>query len=140
MTSQAMGVEDLKVFYQEVFAPMILQMQIEPVEILADGAAFLVPTSEFIMRSGGIVCGQAVASICDTVGVMALMAHNETRRMMTTVDMTTHFQRPLFDGQLDVRASLLSNGRRMATVRIDVRQAGSEKIAASSTVAYAYVD
>ena len=59
---------------------------------------------------------------------------------MTTVDMTTHFMRPLTKGTIEVETRILSNGRRLATVFVEFRQQGSGKVAASSTCAYAYLD
>ena len=139
MSQDALDISGLKELATEVFAPMIQAMKIEPHSITETGARFLVPENDFIMRVGDIVCGQALASIADTVGVMALFAHNAPARQMTTVDMTTHFMRPLFAGILDVEATIVSNGRRMATVRIDIRQQGQKKIAAATTCCYAYL-
>lgn len=139
MTQAGMDLDGLKSLYGEVFAPMIQQLEIEPVEITESGARFKVPAGDFVMRTGGIVCGQAIASIADTVGVMTLFAHNEEERIMTTVDMTTHFMRPLMAGEMMFEAFILSNGRRMATVRVESRQAESEKTAATTTCAYVYV-
>lgn len=134
-----MDIEGLKQLRDQSFAPMVLQLGIEPVEVTPDGARFEIPASGFVIRTGGIVCGQAVAAIADTVGVMTLFAHNQEVRVMTTVDMATHFMRPLSEGMLEAEAFILSNGRRMATVRIDIRQSGSEKVAATTTCGYVYV-
>lgn len=139
MPNEALDIDGLKALSKDVFAPMIQAMNIEPCEVTPTGAKFLVPENEFIMRVGDIVCGQALSSIADTVGVMALFAHNSPPRQMTTVDMTTHFMRPLFAGTLEVEAVIISNGRRMATVRIDIRQQGKDKVAAATTCAYVYV-
>lgn len=139
MAGKGLTKEELKHLHDEAFAPMIRNIGIETDEITGSGARFLVPASDFIMRTGEIVCGQAIASIADTVGVMTLFAHNEERRYMTTVDMTTHFMRPLSSGLMEVEATILSNGRRMATVRVETRQQGTEKTAATTTCAYAYI-
>jgi len=139
MSNKGLNIDGLKVLHGEAFAPMVQQMGIEPVEITENGARFHIPATDFIMRTGDIVCGQAIASIADTVGVMALFAHNEEARIMTTVDMTTHFMRPLSKGMLEAHAIIMSNGRRMANVRIEIYQEGSEKIAGSTTCAYVYV-
>lgn len=134
-----MSVSDLLALRDKSFAPMILQLGIEPVEVTETGASFEIPASDHVIRTGGIVCGQAVAAIADTVGVMTLFAHNDQPRIMTTVDMTTHFMRPLSEGLLEAEAIILSNGKRMATVRIDIRQAGGEKTAGTTTCGYVYV-
>jgi len=139
MTNKGLDLAGLKELHNEAFAPMVQQMGIEAVEITDTGARFHIPATDFIMRTGDIVCGQAIASIADAVGVMALFAHNEEPRIMTTVDMTTHFMRPLSRGMLEARTIILSNGRRMANVRIEIYQEGLEKIAGSTTCAYVYV-
>lgn len=139
MSSKGLGLEALRKFRGEVFAPLVQQLEIDPVEITSAGACFEIPATDFVLRTGGIVCGQAVAAIADTIGVMTLFAHNEEPRIMTTVDMTTHFMRPLNEGLLEAEAFILANGRRMANVRIDIRQAGAAKSAGTSTCAYVYV-
>jgi len=136
---KGLDIEALRAMRTTVFAPMVQQLEINPIEITEKGARFEIPASDYVMRTGDIVCGQAVASIADTVGVMALFAHNEEQRIMTTVDMTTHFMRPLSKGMMEAEALILSNGRRMANVRIEIRQQGSEKLAGSTMCAYVYV-
>ncbi len=139
MSNKGLNLEQLRDMRAKVFAPMVQQLEIDPVEIIDNGARFTIPAGEFVMRTGDIVCGQAIAAIADTVGVMTLFAHNEEQRIMTTVDMTTHFMRPLAKGIMEAEAIILSNGRRMANVRIEIRQQGSEKLAGSTTCAYVYV-
>ena len=138
--AEAGKLEEMRAFLLNEFAPMIQQLEIQPQSISDSGASFEVPDNGFIMRSGDIVCGQAVASIADTVGVLTLIGHNPELRLLTTIDMMTHFMRPLFKGGLQVDTRILSNGRRLASVFIELRQTGSQKLAATSTCAYAYLD
>lgn len=140
MNTDTSKLKEIKQFLEREFAPMILQLGIEPTSLSETGAQFTVPASDFMMRGGDIVCGQAIASIADTAGVLTLCAHNASERLLTTVDMTTHFMRPLSKGTIEVDARILSNGRRLATVFLEFRQQGTEKVAASSTCAYAYLD
>ncbi len=140
MAAEGMGIDELKAFLAEAFAPWIQQLNIEPTEITKTGAVFRVPENTDIVRIGGIVCGQAAAAISDTVAILALMAHNRDRRIMTTVDMTNHFIRPILSGEIEATVTILSNGRRMATARVDIRQSGSAKICAGATCGFAYVD
>ena len=140
MAADGMTIEELKAFFAEAFAPWVQQLNIETTAVTDDGAVLSVPGNPDLARIGGIVCGQALSAIADTAGVLALMAHNAERRIMTTVDMTTHFMRPLKTEEIEVTVTIISNGRRMATLRVDFRQAGSPKICAGATCAYAYVD
>jgi uncharacterized protein (TIGR00369 family) len=140
MTTGISNIDAINAFLEREFAPMIHQLGIAPQSLSETGAQFNVPATDFMMRGGDIVCGQAIASIADTAGVLTLYGHNETERLLTTVDMTTHFMRPLTKGSIDVTARILSNGRRLATVFVEFRQHGTDKLAASSTCAYAYLD
>ncbi len=133
------AVDRMRTLLGEVFAPMIQALDIVPVKVSENGAHFEVPASDFVMRSGNIVCGQALASIADTVGVLTLFAHNNDDRIMTTVELTTHFMRPISKGGMDVETVILANGKRMATVRTDIRQSCDTRIASSTTCAFVYV-
>ncbi len=134
------GVPEMQALLAEMFAPWVQRLQIEPLEVTATGGRFALPENDELSREGGIVCGQAIAAVADTVGVLCLSAHNGRFRQMTTVDMTTHFLRPLMKGGVEAEVSILSNGRRMATLRVDFRQAGKDKVCAGATCAYAYLD
>ncbi|MEM6462388.1 MAG: PaaI family thioesterase [Pseudomonadota bacterium] len=140
MSSPPLSADDLRPYLRKLFAPWVQRLNIEPVAITENGAIFHVPAGEELTRIGGIVCGQAVSAIADTAGVLTILGHNTGDRIMTTVDMTTHFMRPLMKGDIEATVTILSNGRRMATCRVDFRQAGGEKICAGATCAYAYVD
>ncbi|MEM7303672.1 MAG: PaaI family thioesterase [Pseudomonadota bacterium] len=125
---------------ERAFAPWIKQLNITPVSMTESGARFTLPGNDDLAREGGIVCGQALASVADTVGVLAISAQNGEFRPLTTVDMTTHFMRPVKTEDADVEVTIISNGRRMATARIDIRQQQGGKICAGATCAYAYLD
>lgn len=134
------GVAEMQALLEDAFAPWIQQLQIKPLEVTAQGGRFELPENADLSREGGIVCGQAIAAVADTVGVLSLSAHNGRFRQVTTVDMTTHFMRPLIKGAVEAEVTILSNGRRMATLRVDFRQSGKNKICAGATCAYAYLD
>ncbi len=140
MTAEQSIIAGMKAFIDNEFAPMIQQLGIIPQSVTESGAVFFVPDNAFMMRSQDIVSGQAIVSIADTVGVLTLFAHNASQRPLTTIDMTSHFMRPLTKGGMQIETRILSNGRRLATVFVEARQQGAEKLAASSTCAYAYLD
>ncbi len=140
MKNDRVAIENLETILKENFAPWIQALDIRPTEITDNGAKFIMPENADLSREGGIICGQALASLADTVGVLTLFAHNDTFRMLTTVDMTSHFMRPAMKGDVEAEVSILSNGRRMATLRVDIRQSGSVKTVAGATCAYAYID
>jgi acyl-coenzyme A thioesterase PaaI-like protein len=138
------GPDEMKALLAEVFAPWIQDLSITPVNLGSNGATFRLPQSERLVRGGGdgpkVVCGQAVAAVADTASVLTLSGLNGRFRNCTTVDLTTHFLRPMMLGDVDIVIEALSNGRRMAVTRAEFRAAGSDKLAATANVAFAYLE
>ena len=127
----------------DVFAPWIQALGLRCTSIGSDTASFVLPANADLSRGGGegggVVCGQAVAAAADTCSVVTLAATKAAFRPCTTVDLTTHFMRPLPEGDVEITITALSNGRRMATTRAEFRAPGG-KLAATATCAFAYLD
>ena len=134
------GVKEAEDVIEKVFAPWIVELGLKPVAFDGHGADFRLPQNDRLVHVGGVVCGQATAAVADTASVVALAAANGRFRVCTTVDQTTHFVRPLKPGPIDVRVELLSNGRRMAYTRVEMRAADEARLAVSATAAYAYLE
>lgn len=128
----------------EVFAPWIQALDITYKGHDGGAVRFTLPESTNLVRGGGsgpkVVCGQAVAAVADTASVLALTLLNKRFRNCTTVDLTTHFMRPLMLGDVEVTVEALSNGRRMAVTRAEFRAIGSAKLAATATCSFAYLE
>ncbi|MDN2566579.1 hypothetical protein N1F89_10130 [Aquibium sp. A9E412] len=91
----AFTVEDARRTLTDVFAPWIVDLGLEPLGFDAAGGDFLLPQNPRLVHVGGVICGQATASAADTCAVVTLAALNGRFRVCTTVDLTTHFIRPL---------------------------------------------
>ncbi|MEM8811032.1 MAG: PaaI family thioesterase [Pseudomonadota bacterium] len=140
MADDAFSIKDMEALYRDAFAPWVQALGIEVAEITDTGARFVLPENPDLSRDNGVVCGQAIAAVADTVAVLALAAKNGRYRQMTTVDMASNFMRPLMGGNVHADVTILSNGRRMATTRIDFWQKDPAKIGATATCVYAYLD
>lgn len=140
MPEEPMNRDDLAALLRDAFAPWIHQLDLQIGEATETGMSFVMPENPELSREGGIVCGQSIAAAADTVGVLALAAKNNRFRQMTTVDMTSNFMRPLMKGDVQITVTVLSNGRRMATTRVDFWQQNPAKIGATATCVYAYLD
>ena len=92
------------------------------------------------MHVGGVVCGQATAAAADTASVVTLSALNGRFRVCTTVDLTTHFIRPLSPGEIQIRVDVLSNGKRMAFTRVEICAQDDPRVAVSATMAFSYLE
>jgi len=139
------GVEEMKALLAEGFAPWVQALQIEPLELEAGVGRFRMPCGPQLARRGGtpVLCGQAVAAAADTAAVLTLAALNGRYRNLTTVDLSTHFLRPVTEPAAEIRVEAASNGRRMAVARVELRgwgEAGTGKLAAVSTAAFAYLE
>ncbi len=135
-----LSIADTKSLTDKIFAPWIKELGLEPISFDERGGNFRLPENPALVHVGGVVCGQAIASAADTAVVAALVALNGRLRMCTTVDFTTHFIRPIPPGAVDIRVDVLSNGKRMAYLRVEFRAEGSEKLAATVTSTFAYLE
>ncbi len=134
------GVNEAREALETVFAPWIVALGLRPVAFDDTGGSFVLPENRDIVHIGGVICGQATASAADTACVVTLAALNGRMRMCTTVDLTTHFIRPLKPGDVDIRVDVLSNGKRMAYTRVEMRAKGDARVAVSATAAFAYLE
>ena len=98
----AMQLGDAQALLGEIFAPWVQALGIEITAIEETGARFRMPGNADLSRGGGagggVVCGQAIGAAADTCSVVALAAVGGAFRPCTTVDLTTHFLRPLPEG------------------------------------------
>ncbi len=135
-----LGVEQAEEVLARVFAPWIVDLALKPVAFDAGGGSFVLPANDRLVHVGGVICGQATASAADTACVVTLAALNGRFRICTTVDLTTHFIRPLRSGDVVIRVDILSNGKRMAYARVEMKAKGEEKVAVTATAAFAYLE
>ncbi|MEO3385463.1 PaaI family thioesterase [Mesorhizobium sp. CAU 1741] len=138
--SQPFDLQEAEETLAKVFAPWIVELGLKPVAFDAKGGSFVLPRNDRLVHIGGVICGQATASAADTAAVVTLAALNGRMRMCTTVDLTTHFIRPLKPGDVDIRVDVLSNGKRMAYTRVEMRASGDERVAVTAASAFAYLE
>lgn len=134
------GVKEAEDTLARVFAPWIVELGLKPIRFDASGGDFMLPENPRLVHVGGVICGQATASAADTASVVTLSALNGRFRICTTVDLTTHFIRPLKPGDVEIRVDVLSNGKRMAYTRVEMRAGGESRAAVSATSAFAYLE
>ncbi len=131
---------DANELMDRIFAPWIKELGLVAVSFDDHGGTFHLPENPALVHVGNVVCGQAIASAADSAIVITLAAINGRFRICTTVDFTTHFIRPIAPGPADIRVDVLSSGKRLAYLRVEFRAAGSEKLAATVTSTFAYLE
>ncbi len=118
-----MTADELQQALAEHFAPWVQALGLR-VESFEPGVATLrLPHSEALVRSGGVLCGQAMMAAADTAMVLALIHHFDGFRPCTTVQMNTSFLKPLSGQDALVEARVLRAGKSLAFGEIDIRGA-----------------
>lgn len=107
------------------------------VEQLDAGRATLrLPLSDAVCREGGIVSGQAMASLADTAMCFAVWADGRGRRPIATVDLHVTYLRAAAGEDLLAHATLVRAGKSLAFTRVDMVQAVSGKAVASAVATF----
>ncbi|GGQ13163.1 hypothetical protein GCM10010187_31880 [Actinomadura coerulea] len=119
------------------FAPWVLDLGLVPEEV-GDGTAVLrLPWSDRLAREGGALSGQALMAAADTAVVLAVSGAEGAFVPMTTVQLSTTFQRPVVGQDVLVRAELSKLGRTLAFAEIDMTADG--RTAAHASAVYAII-
>lgn len=119
------------------FAPWIRDLGLV-VTAVGDGTATLrLPWSDRLAREGGALCGQALMSAADTATVIAIAARRGGFVPMTTVQLSTTFQRPVVGVDVLVAAQVTKLGRTLAFAEIEMTPDGADAPAAHATTVYA---
>jgi uncharacterized protein (TIGR00369 family) len=93
--------------------PFLELLGIEVESVGPGTATLLLPVREELTRNDGIIHGGAVASVIDSAfafAIIPLLAENERT---VTVDLTSHYLRPLSGGTSRTDARVVRAGRRV---------------------------
>lgn len=119
------------------FAPWVLDLGLV-VEEVGEGTAVLrLPWSDRLAREGGALSGQALMAAADTAVVIAVSGARGGFVPMTTVQLTTSFQRPVVGRDVLVRVEVTKLGRTLAFAEVDM--AADEAIVAHASAVYAII-
>lgn len=117
------------------FAPWVRDLGLTVEETGADHATLRLPWSERLAREGGALCGQALMAAADTATVIAISAARGGFAPMTTVQLSTTFQRPILGKDVLITARLTKLGRSLAFA--DITMTAGDALVAHATTVYA---
>ncbi|MDG2000139.1 MAG: hotdog domain-containing protein [Amylibacter sp.] len=144
MPDTGFSIEDGIALLAEAFAPWVLQQNLTPTAFSRTQATFILPANDaHALRGGpgaGIICGQAIAAAADTATVIALAGANGRFRNCTTVNLAINYLRPLPMGDTIIKVDIDSNGRKLATCRLNIQSKDALKAAAVATATFMYLD
>ena len=131
------GAKEAQSFLKSVTAPWIqdLNLQVDSVSELK--CKFTLNHSKKLVRSGGIICGQAIVSAADTAMIVAVIGAIGKYQNITTVDIACKYLRPLMNQGGSLETEILKLGRRLVVGRITIKDIRSDKLVAEISCTYA---
>lgn len=132
-----MEIQDVQRFLDQNFAPWVLALGPKVSEAGPDGVTLDIPITPDIARIGGIVSGQAVATMADTAMVLACGAHRGEMIPVATVTLDTQFLRPAAGETLRAQAQVVRAGRALIFARCTLTTLPGGKSVAVATATFA---
>ncbi|MCW5731573.1 MAG: PaaI family thioesterase [Alphaproteobacteria bacterium] len=110
----AFGREEAAALLAEKFAPWIQELGIVFVEVGPERVLARLPNSPRLARVGGMICGQALMALADTLMVFAVAARNGAFIDMATVGQSISFYRAAAGAELLCEVTIARMGRSLA--------------------------
>lgn len=120
---------------RDVFSnvPFARLLGLELVAAERGAATVALDVREELTRMGGILHGGVIVSLLDTSAAFAAHTMLESGSQTVTVDLTTHFLRPVSSGRIESRARVLRAGRRILVINAEVTDPTGVLIATATT-------
>ena len=109
--------------------PFFELLGLQPEEAATDFARMRLPFKADLQQARGLVHGGAVASLIDSVGVLAIKATIPDVIGGSTVSMTVNYLAPARQIDLVAEARIIRRGRSLVFLDVDVFAPDSERIA-----------
>lgn len=119
------------------FAPWVLDLGLVVTKIAPSHTVTRMPLTSRLMRSGGIVSGQALTAQADTTVILALAGFLGDFVPAGTVTLDTQFLRPGTGSAILCKAEIVRAGRSMAFARAELTSEDSGKPIALATATLA---
>ena len=130
-------VEKAQNFLNSVTAPWIQDLNLQIDSISKWKCRFTLNYSERLVRTGDIICGQAIVSAADTAMIVAVISAIGEYQEITTVDIVCKYLRPLLKSGGSLETEILKLGQRLVVGRITIKDIESDKLAAEISCTYA---
>ena len=128
--------EDAHKILDDNFADWVKALEPQVLETEKSHVLVRMPLGQHLIRVGGIVSGQALASLADTVMVLAAIAHAGEMRMFATTDLHTQFLRPGTGTAILCRAEVVRAGKSLAFTRAVMTEEDSGKVVSTATATF----
>lgn len=128
--------QDAHRILEENFADWIRALEPEVLETETTHVLVRMPIGRHLIRVGGIISGQALASLADTVMVLAALAHAGEMRIFATTDLHTQFLRPGTGTAILCRAEVVRAGKSLTFTRAVMTEEDGGKIVATAAATF----
>ena len=132
-----LGVIEAQNFLKSVTAPWVQDLNLQIDSVSEWKCKFILNYSEKLVRSGNIICGQAIVSAADTAMIVAVTSAIGKYQEITTVDIACKYLRPLSKKGGLLETEILKLGQRLVVGRISIKDIQSDKLAAEISCTYA---
>lgn len=118
--------------------PFVNMLGIELVDLWHGEALCRLKMEEKHQRAGGFLHGGVTASLIDTTLAFAVATHLSPGENSVTIDLSVHYLRPVYQGEVSCRAKVLRAGKRIVTAAAEVFDETGE-LAATSLSTYSKI-
>ena len=119
------------------FGPWIWELKLKVEKVTADGFRVRLPYSDHVARPGGVVIGQAMMALADTVMVLAICEKLGRFATLATISQTTNFMRAAVRRDVIGVAKVVKVGRTTVFGAVDFFADGSDDPIAQSIASFA---
>lgn len=130
-------ITDAQRFLDDNFAPWVLALTPVVTQANVDGLHLEIPITDAIARVGGIVSGQALATLADTTMVLACGAYLGNMVPVATITLDTQFLRPSSGDSIRAEAEVTRAGKSLIFARCSLVAMPSGKPVALATATFA---
>lgn len=119
------------------FGPWIWELKLRAEHVSADEVRIRLPYSDHIARPGGVMVGQAMMALADTIMVLAICEKLQRFATLATISLTTNFIRAAVRQDVVGAARAVRVGRTTAFGEVDFYVDGSSDPIAQSLSTFA---
>lgn len=118
------------------FADWVRALEPRVDALACTGAVLSIPVDDRIARVGGIVSGQALATLADTAMVIACAGHFREFRPVATTNLEVQFLRPASGERISCTATIVRAGKSVIFARATLVAEPSGKDVATATATF----
>ncbi|KUF10423.1 thioesterase [Pseudoponticoccus marisrubri] len=121
---------------EENFAPWVRALRPEVTRIDAEATILEIPVTDEIARVGGIVCGQALATLADTTMVLACAGQAGDFSPVATTTLETRFLSAARGTSVRCTAQVIRAGRRLVFAEARLTDLPGDKPVAAASATF----